>query len=46
MEGATATINSLKKQQLYAEDYQPTDGGETVQNHVEWLQEDELSKKK
>jgi len=42
MEGATATIESVEDTTVYVLDYQPTDGGELVQNH-KWMTDSELS---
>lgn len=42
MEGVTATIDSAEETTVYMLDFQPTDGGEMVENH-KWVTEDELS---
>ncbi|QJC54137.1 YdhK family protein [Paenibacillus albicereus] len=43
MDGAKATIDSAEPMTVYAVDYQPTDGGEIVKNHM-WVTESELAK--
>ncbi|KAF1302702.1 YdhK family protein [Enterococcus saccharolyticus] len=42
MQGATATIDQAIEGTVYVVDYEPTDGGETVTNHM-WMTEDELT---
>jgi len=42
MEGVTATIDSAEETTVYMLDFQPTDGGEMIENH-KWVTEDELS---
>jgi len=42
MEGANATIESVEDTTVYVVDYQPTDGGKLVRNHM-WLTDSELS---
>ncbi|SDQ31371.1 YdhK family protein [Carnobacterium viridans] len=42
MEGATATIDDAKSTTVYMIDYQPTTGGEEVENH-KWVTDSELS---
>lgn len=41
MEGATATVDAAINGTVYVVDYEPTDGGETVTNHM-WMTENEL----
>jgi hypothetical protein len=42
MDGPTATIEAVEDTTVYVIDYQPTDGGERVQNH-KWMTDSELS---
>ncbi|MCP3031532.1 YdhK family protein [Halobacillus sp. A1] len=42
MEGAEATIDSAEETTVYMVDFEPTDGGEKVENH-KWVTESELS---
>ena len=42
MESATAVIESVEDTTVYVVDYQPTDGGEMVQNH-KWVADHELA---